>query len=525
MAQNLPYRLARELPLLAHPAAHADRPHGSRWRSGTKSALLWVALVASATACSRADRPDNDGVGEESSGTDDSTEPEMPTGPPIDMAWPKDAGAPVPPRDSGMPRPAKDSGVVAVPDAGTDAGVEPPIGTDGPLNMAPVVFGPNVKVSDDSGRGQQTEVVMAAHPSGILFAGWMDNRQSPSRCGYSVSKDRGKTWSKNTFASTQGTGRAFAGDPAVAIDDAGNLFAGCQDYASGGLGTNYILLAHSKDEGATWSEFKRVNQSLDKPWLGGTGDGTVIVTWLGNPGGVKRSTDFGATWSQPISLGYINHGTTMSTSDTGLVHMAYNTAETTVTYRRSEDFGVSFEPARNLSPQGQPCRSPCSPRSHPIVGADADPTGKVVAVTWASRQMHADAEGDDDVWVIVSYDAGKTFSKPIRVNDNMNPSRQFQSWAAVDSFGAVHVVWTDLRNGGQNDTYYARMIDLETGFEPNVKVNDASGKAASFIGDYKGIDILGRDVVITWTDNRADVGDIYFARAVDAAAAGGPLMP
>ena len=395
---------------------------------------------------------------------------------------------------------------------------------DGPLNMAPVKFSPNVKVSDDTGRGQQTEVVMAARPDGLLFVSWMDNRQSPSRCAYSVSKDGGMTWSKNVFASTQGTGRAFAGDPAVAIDDKGNLYAGCQDYASGGLGTNYVLLAHSKDDGATWSEFKRVNQSLDKPWLGAVDDGTVLLSWLGNPGGVKRSTDYGATWSTPISLGYINHGTTISYGNTGLVHMGYNTNENTVTYRRSKDKGATFEAAKNLSPQGTPCRSPCSPRSHPIVGGDTDPTGQVVALTWASRQMHDDAEGDDDVWVIVSYDRGDTFSKPIRVNDNMNPSRQFQSWAAVDKYGAVHVVWTDLRDGGKNATYYARMTDMSVGFEPNVQVTDGTGAATSFLGDYKGIDIQGRDVVVTWTDTRNDQGDIYFARARDAAAAGGPLM-
>jgi hypothetical protein len=359
-----------------------------------------------------------------------------------------------------------------------------------------------------------------------LFVGWVDNRQSPSRCGYSVSTDGGETWGKNFFAATQGSGRAFAGDPAVAIDDAGNLYAGCQDYASGGLGTNYILLAHSKDDGQTWSEFKRVNQSLDKPWLGGTGDGTVLVSWLGNPGGIKRSTDFGATWGEPISLGYINHGTTMSVAEAseGLVHVAYNTSENTVSYRRSKDFGVTFEPVRDLSAQGTACRSPCSPRSHPIVGSDTDPTGQVVAITWASRQNHPDAEEDDDVWVIVSYDKGETFSKPIRVNDNMNASRQFQSWVAVDKYGAVHAVWTDLRDGGKNATYYARMTDMATGFEPNVQVTDGTGQPPSFLGDYKGIDIQGRDVVITWTDTRNDQGDIYFARAKDAAAAGGPLL-
>jgi hypothetical protein len=497
--------------------------------SSTKAALIFVAFLTGAASCASEQDP---GVGGPRAPESTDPETEDPSGEPIDTAKParsdaatRDAGARPGAMDGGGAR--KDAGAEPGSDAAADPkkdGSLPVPSTDGPLNMAPVTFGTNVKVNDAAGRGQQTEVVLAAHPSGLVFAGWMD--ASGRRCAFSVSKDGGETWSKNTFAATQATsGSAFAGDPAVAIDDTGNLFAGCQDYASGGLGTNYVMLAHSKDQGATWSEFKRVNQSLDKPWLGATGDGTVLLTWLGNPGGVKRSTDFGQTWSQPISLGYINHGTTMSMSPTGLAHMAYNTNENTVTYRRSTDNGVTFEAAKNLSPQGAPCRSPCSPRSHPIVGADADPTGQVVAVTWASTQKHDDSEGDDDVWVIVSYDAGKTFSAPVRANDNTNKSRQFQSWAAVDANGAVHVVWTDLRNSGQNDTYYARMLDLETGFEPNVKVNDGTGKPASFLGDYKGIEVQGRDVLVIWTDSRSnDGGDIYFARAKDAAAAGGPLM-
>jgi hypothetical protein len=274
----------------------------------------------------------------------------MPTTPAAPMVTPPPV---TPPPAAGTP-PVVDAGppTTMSPDAGTNAPGMPTTG--GPLNMAPVTFGTNVKVNDNTSMSQETEVMMAAH-KGVIFVGWMDGRSRPRPCGFSVSADGGMTWSKNVLATTQATGgSAFAGDPAVAIDDMGNLYAVCQDYASGGLGTNYVLLAHSKDAGKTFSEFERVNQSLDKPWVGASGDGVVLLTWLGNPGGVKRSTDYGATWSDPISLGYINHGTALSFGANGLVHMPYNTDETTVTYRRSKDNGVTFEPARDITEQGQP---------------------------------------------------------------------------------------------------------------------------------------------------------------------------
>jgi hypothetical protein len=178
---------------------------------------------------------------------------------------------------------------------------------------------------------------------------------------------------------------------------------------------------------------------------------------------------------------------------------------------------VTYEAARDLlEDMGTFCFS-CHPRQHPIVGAGADPTGEIVAITWSSRMQ--DGEGDDDVWLLYSKDGGDTWTDPIRVNDNETRSRQFESWVAVDAQGWVHVAWTDFRNGGQNETWYARSQDPTEGFEPNIQVTDDRGSGnTDFLGDYKGIAVQDGNVLVVWQDTRNDGGDIYFSRAVGAAA-------
>jgi hypothetical protein len=251
---------------------------------------------------------------------------------------------------------------------------------------------------------------------------------------------------------------------------------------------------------------------------GGPQEGTLFVSWLGNAAGIKRSTDRGVTFGATQSLGNIIHGTDILTSTTGIVHVAYNldSAQNQLRYLRSRDGGNTWLATRDLVPNmGSFCFS-CSPRQHPIVGSGADPTGRVAVITWTSRMNGGQA--DDDVWILYTSNSGDTWSSPIRVNDNTAASRQFQSWAAVDAAGRVHVAWTDLRNGGQNSTYYALSANPTMGFEPNIEVTDMRGPAnQEFLGDYKSIAISGNDVVVVWNDTRRGNADIYFSRAPGAA--------
>lgn len=383
----------------------------------------------------------------------------------------------------------------------------------------PVKFSKNIKLNDDTGKTRQTEVAIATGPGGLVIAGWMDER-SERVCAYTVSTDGGLTWSKNV--SIKNTSN-FVGDPSVGIDAGGTLYAVCQQYITAGSSGN-IKMMTSSDKGASWSDVNMIQSAPDKPWVaGGPKEGMVLVSWLGNPGGIKRSVDKGKTWETTQSTGNIVHGTAIVTSTTGLVHVPYNldSQKNQLRYLRSKDDGKTWEMPRDLLPDMGTFCFQCNPRQHPIVGAASDPTGKIVAITWTSKMTGG--EGDDDVWLLYSKDGGDTWSKPIRVNDNTTKSRQFESWVAVDNYGRVHVAWTDYRNNGDNATYYARSADPTMGFEPNVEVTDARGSGKTdFLGDYKGIAIQGNDVLVVWQDTRNDVGDIYFARAEGAA---GPPTP
>src|SRR3954467_11557106 len=192
-------------------------------------------------------------------------------------------------------------------DAGVDRGtVVVDARTDASTTLVPPVWSKNIRINDDTGTGNQSEVTMAAGPNGLVLTGWMDSR-STRVCAFSSSTDGGLTWSKNVSIPNN-TGM-FVGDPAVAIDGGGTMYAVCQEYLNVGV-TGNIRMMKSTDRGVTWSAIQTIQSAPDKPWAGGgTADGTVFVSWLGNAAGIKRSLDHGVTWGPIQALGNIIDGT------------------------------------------------------------------------------------------------------------------------------------------------------------------------------------------------------------------------
>src|SRR5262249_44812265 len=143
----------------------------------------------------------------------------------------------------------------------------------------------------------------------------------------------------------------FVGDPTVAIDGGGTMYAICQEYTKSDGSAGNIRMMTSSDKGVTWSGISTIQSAPDKPWAGGgTTDGMVFVSWLGNPGGIKRSLDHGKTWEAVHSLGNIIHGTGITTSTTGLLHVPYNldSNRNQLRYLRSKDNGATYEATRDL---------------------------------------------------------------------------------------------------------------------------------------------------------------------------------
>jgi hypothetical protein len=156
----------------------------------------------------------------------------------------------------------------------------------------------------------------------------------------------------------------------------------------------------------------------------------------------------------------------------------------------------------------------------------ADPRANRLYLAWADK-----ASGDSDVFLSTSNDGGKTWSQPVRVNDDTprNDAQQFQPQLAVAPNGVVSVSFFDTRNDPAHhriDAYLAQSLDAGATFLSNVRVTtsdfdpsvaapkDDSG--AQFIGDYQGLAADNLFVHLFWNDTRTGAQEIFTAAVPSA---------
>jgi len=286
-----------------------------------------------------------------------------------------------------------------------------------------------------------------------------------------------------------------------------------------GADSGVVAVARSKNGGESWEQPVIVRYAsedpelaLDRPWIavdnsGGQFDGTIYVSTkpyfanvtAPNHTHLKHSTDDGLSWSQDVrvddstfapsnagSMGVMSVG---PNSTLGLVYFSFNpkfqflprliycsstdggqtlTRHTVSDYFTILDSNYQFGYALALDP------------SH---------AGRAVTV-WIDTRF-----GDPDVVSSFTTDAGVTWSTPVRVNDDAakNGIGQDMVWCDFSANGKLTVAWRDRRNGGIGDTarwelYTATSSDGGASFSKNLRISDAP---SNYNQITKGNDFIG----------------------------------
>src|SRR2546425_1214101 len=121
----------------------------------------------------------------------------------------------------------------------------------------------------------------------------------------------------------------------------------------------------------------------------------------------------------------------------------------------------------------------------------------------------------DDIYVTKSLNDGRSWSTPVRVNDDSGPVSQVQPSLSLDPANNIYVAWTDMR-GGTNDVYFSKSANGGLSFSSNVRLNDVvtDRQSEPHLAVDPGNPHPGHAV---WTGSRSPITrpDLYYANSTD----------
>ena len=408
--------------------------------------------------------------------------------------------------------------------------------------------GANIRVNDPAedlpfgNRTTQSAPSIAVNRD-IVVVGFNDSTLAPNYSGFAVSKNHGRVFKDKGNL----VGQEF-GDAVIATDGAGNFY-----YASlstDAAGNSSVGVSKSTDKGNSFNT--PVNASTtanapgsfqDKEWLtvdnsdSGT-DGNLYLVWTKFGPGTQilfaRSTNSGSTFSAPLALSGVGNvqGAMPGVGPDGAVYVTWlDRGASQIHIRKSIDAGVTFTNPVNGGGPVQPIlqipgtlKGNIRANSFPSIAVD--PEEGAVYIVYAAR-VGADRA---NVFLVTSKDGGKTWSAPVRVNDDSTNTDQWMpSVAVTDDDGVVGVMFYDRRNDPVNnlsiDVYIAISTDGGISFRPNQRITTTSFPpvvnfdpviAFNYMGDYNQMVANDQRFYMVWGDNRDMVGarndpNVYFA--------------
>ncbi|UCF34571.1 MAG: hypothetical protein JSV78_04565, partial [Phycisphaerales bacterium] len=410
--------------------------------------------------------------------------------------------------------------------------------TPGPRSATAVnpQIGAAVRIDMGGGTFLSNETSIAAGAANPLHivAAWNDWRESStypvSRLGVGLSLDGGATWTDFILhAPTAHTGNA--GDPMTAYDDrTGDLWVGGIAWGSQGG----IFVARKRPGEWTFDPpvMAREYYATDKCWMAAgppPDDPEATRLYITYNEGVIISTDLGATWTDPVSLGE-GQGFLPRLGPNGELFVVYWDYSDGVMLRRSFDGGASFDPpiliANRLDvwPGGDGTRFPGLFRVPPFNYLAVDPNDGTLYCVYFDTTSILERDSNVDLYFSKSTDQGTTWSTPVVINgDSDPPGDQFFPWLEVDRNGRLHLLFYDTRHTTQSDgavhglidAYYATSDDEGeswTEYRLTPVPFDSSyalWMGGQFIGDYNGLGVVAKRVLPCYMSTSNGDGDIF----------------
>ncbi len=401
-------------------------------------------------------------------------------------------------------------------------------------------FSANVRVNVTQ-TDQQQEPTLAVNPKDPqhLIAAAKDWRNGEKQVWHYRSSDGGATWTDGHLPGLPAD-LPNQSDPVVVYNADGIAYTSVIGYDQADFNKGGLFVAHSSDDGATWSTpvLAQANSAKifnDKEWL--TVDrsatatrGTLYLTWTRfttindkeQRGDIVeiRSTDAGATWSTPVQISRTHDQTDVqgafpAVGPAGDLNVLYydQTSKAGLWLGRSSDGGRSFAPPVKVADvHDPPTPLPTSKfRMFVLPQLASNPLDGTLAAVWN------DYPGNSDILLTRSRDNGRTWSAPTRLNSDSGNADQFFPTLVFGPDGVLHVAWLDRRDDPHNLTfspYYTQSSDDGRSFAPEVRIGDAQsdpsiGFGGTLIGDYIQVDAVAGRASVAWVDTRLGDQNIY----------------
>jgi hypothetical protein len=387
--------------------------------------------------------------------------------------------------------------------------------------------------------GYFTEPGVAVNPANPqqVVAVFQDNAHA------AYSQDAGRSW--QVADGVEPPNYRVSGDVSTAFDNQGHAFIcymafdklGTFNYWGHNASRNGLFIRRSLDGGRTWEadHIPIIEHATepgipweDKPYIvsdttKGPHAGNLYVGWTrwtltDSEILLSRSTDDGKTWSKPIEIDShpglprddngAAEGFAGAVAPDGTLFVVWS-QDNNIMLTSSRDGGKSLARARSILHTGPTMFAiETLERANGFPQIAVDRRSKRLYVTWSDYR-----NGDLDVFVSSSADAGRTWTPATRVNDDgvHNGADQFFQWLTVDpTDGSVNLLFYDRRGDLRNVkqvVVLARSIDGGHSFRNYAWTDEPFEAGGVFFGDYTGIAAFGGRVYGVWMEKPNNVAN------------------